>query len=207
VLFTFGVAKNKLPSYSTVPAAIGEILVPVVNVSGAVVPALPARVIVLFVKVSVVARPTSTSVDVGRVSVPVFTIVEITGDVSVADVSVLFVNTSVPAKVARVPDAGRVTEEPPEAPVRVTAFVRVVKFAPSLSVLAAFTKSRVRVLSAVSVVLDVAAILTSYAALVSRTLSDVRESTVPALISPAVQIIPTNIYEPTEAGIPSTLKF
>ena len=37
----------------------------------------------LFVSVSVVARPTNVSVDVGNVSVPVFEIVEITGDVNV----------------------------------------------------------------------------------------------------------------------------
>ena len=38
---------------------------------------------VLFDKVSVVARPTKVSVDVGSVNVPVLEIVEITGDVSV----------------------------------------------------------------------------------------------------------------------------
>ena len=37
----------------------------------------------LFVNVSVVARPTSVSVDVGKVSVPVLTIVPIIGDVNV----------------------------------------------------------------------------------------------------------------------------
>ena len=43
---------------------------------------------VLFVKVSVVALPTKVSVLVGNVSVPVLTIVEITGDVKVLLVSV-----------------------------------------------------------------------------------------------------------------------
>ena len=43
--------------------------------------------IVLFVKVSVVALPTSVSVEVGRVKVPVFTMLAITGVVNVGDVS------------------------------------------------------------------------------------------------------------------------
>lgn len=43
---------------------------------------------VLFVSVSVVALPTNVSVDVGSVSVPVFEIVEITGEVRVLLVSV-----------------------------------------------------------------------------------------------------------------------
>ncbi len=43
-------------------------------------------VIVLFVSVSEVSRPTSVSVDVGRVSVPVFTMDAITGVVRVGDV-------------------------------------------------------------------------------------------------------------------------
>jgi hypothetical protein len=59
---------------------------------------------VLFVNVSVVARPTKVSVEVGRVKVPVLVIVEITGDVRV-----LLVNVSEPARVARVPVVGRVT--------------------------------------------------------------------------------------------------
>ena len=50
--------------------------------------------IVLFVNVSEVARPTKVSVDVGKVNVPVFVIVEITGAVSV-----LFVNVCVPDNV------------------------------------------------------------------------------------------------------------
>ena len=37
----------------------------------------------LFVSVSVVARPTNVSVDVGKVNVPVFTMLEITGVVNV----------------------------------------------------------------------------------------------------------------------------
>jgi hypothetical protein len=59
---------------------------------------------VLFVNVSVVARPTKVSVEVGRVKVPVLVIVEITGEVRV-----LLVNVSEPARVARVPVVGRVT--------------------------------------------------------------------------------------------------
>ena len=58
---------------------------------------VPAVSNVLFVKVSVVALPTSVSVDVGRVSVPVFVIVEITGDVKV-----LFVNVCVESRSASV---------------------------------------------------------------------------------------------------------
>lgn len=42
----------------------------------------------LFVSVSVVALPTRVSVEVGRVSVPVLTIVLMTGEVSVLFVSV-----------------------------------------------------------------------------------------------------------------------
>ena len=44
---------------------------------------------VLFVSVSVVARPTNVSVDVGRVSVPVLLMVLMTGAVSVLFVRVL----------------------------------------------------------------------------------------------------------------------
>ena len=53
--------------------------------------------IVLFVSVSVVARPTKVSVLVGRVKVPVLTIVEMTGAVNV-----LLVNVCVPVNVATV---------------------------------------------------------------------------------------------------------
>ena len=49
---------------------------------------LVAPLIDLFVNVSVVARPTKVSVLVGRVSVPVLTIVAMTGAVSVLLVSV-----------------------------------------------------------------------------------------------------------------------
>jgi len=66
-----------------------------------VIPAVPERLalvrplivlepaaIVLLVRVSVVARPTRVSVEIGRVRVPVLTIVEITGLVRVLFVSV-----------------------------------------------------------------------------------------------------------------------
>ena len=52
---------------------------------------------VLFVSVSVVARPTKVSVEVGNVIVPLFVIVEITGDVNV-----LFVSVSVVARPTKV---------------------------------------------------------------------------------------------------------
>ena len=58
---------------------------------------VPAVSNVLFVNVSVVALPTSVSVDVGRVIVPVFVIVEITGDVKV-----LFVNVCIESRSANV---------------------------------------------------------------------------------------------------------
>ena len=58
---------------------------------------LLAPLIVLFVNVSVVALPTKVSVDVGKVKVPEFEIVEITGLVKVlfVNVSVVFVPTRV----------------------------------------------------------------------------------------------------------------
>ena len=54
---------------------------------------------VLFVNVSVVALPTKVSVEVGRVSVPVFEIVLITGEVSV-----LFVRFCISEVPTIVPD-------------------------------------------------------------------------------------------------------
>ena len=63
-----------------------------------------------MVRVSVVARPTKVSVEVGSVSVPVLTIVLITGEVRV-----LLVRVSVPARVARVPLVGNVTAVLPVA--------------------------------------------------------------------------------------------
>ena len=103
------------------------------------VPFCTAPVIVLLVSVSVVARPTNVSVEVGNVKVPVLTIVAITGAVKV-----LFVNVSAPARVARVPVVGRVTlvaavevsvvanapaviKLPPETTVRVPVVLVIVK--------------------------------------------------------------------------------
>jgi len=59
---------------------------------------VPAVSNVLFVKVSVVARPTSVSVDVGSVSVPVLTMVEKDGEDKVGDP----LNTILPVPVAPV---------------------------------------------------------------------------------------------------------
>jgi hypothetical protein len=64
----------------------------------------------LFVKVSVVSRPTSVVLAVGSISVPVFDMALITGDVSV-----LLVNVSDPASVANVPVVGSVTFVAPVA--------------------------------------------------------------------------------------------
>jgi hypothetical protein len=58
---------------------------------------VPAVSKVLFVNTSVVALPTSVSVEVGSVSVPVFVIVEITGDVKV-----LFVKVCTESRSAKV---------------------------------------------------------------------------------------------------------
>ena len=78
------------------PLATGSVpVMPVVKDTLVIV--LLAPLMVLFVNVSVVARPTSVSVAVGSVTVPVFEIVEITGAVSVLFVSdwVLSVSTIV----------------------------------------------------------------------------------------------------------------
>ena len=65
-----------------VAAIVVPLIPPIVDVASRV-----PELIVLFVNVSVVARPTSVSDDVGNVNVPVFEIVEMIGDVKV-----LFVN-------------------------------------------------------------------------------------------------------------------
>ncbi len=67
---------------------------------------VPAVSNVLLVKISVVALPTKVSVEVGKVNVPVLLIVDIIGAVKV-----LLVRVSEPARVAKVPLAGRVTLE------------------------------------------------------------------------------------------------
>ena len=66
-----------------------------------------ADVKVLFVRVSVVALPTNVSVDVGKVIVPVFDIVEITGVVKV-----LFVRVCEPVNVVTVESILKVTPLP-----------------------------------------------------------------------------------------------
>ena len=109
--------------------------------------------IVLFVKVSVVALPTSVSVPVGKVIVPLLEILEIAGVVKV-----LFVNVSLPANVASVPVVGKVTfvaadvvkvtESSPE----VIKSPDSVKSPPIVNVLAAFLGSIATALLAVKVV-------------------------------------------------------
>ena len=103
-------------------------------------------------------------------------------------VIVLFDNASVPANVANVPVVGRVTlvtavvvnvnELAPE----VIKSAANVKLPPNLTVLAAFTISSVNVLPAVNVVEDVAANVTSNAALVSRIANPVKPAAVPPAI-------------------------
>lgn len=116
---------------------------------------VPVRVLlvkftVLFVSVSVVARPTNVSVEVGSVSVPVLTIVEITGDVRV-----LLVRVCVPPTVTTlavlVPAV--VTRKSPPANVRTSAlWVRVtspafqLRIAPEPSAMVLFKVGDVRVL-------------------------------------------------------------
>ena len=76
---------------------------------------------VLFVSVSVVARPTNVSVDVGSVSVPVLLMLEITGAVRV-----LLVSVCVPVSVVTVESIAKVTALPepdvsiPVPPVKVS---------------------------------------------------------------------------------------
>ena len=71
-------------------------VIAVFNCASVEVSVLFVNEIDLFVSVSVVARPTSVSVEVGNVSVPVLVIVEITGLVRVLPVRV-----SVPDKEAK----------------------------------------------------------------------------------------------------------
>ena len=81
---------------------------------GMLVNVFDAPDMVLLVSVSVVALPTKVSVEVGSVSVPVLTIVEMTGAVSVLFVSVwvaVVVTTGTPSTVALV-DALKVVKAP-----------------------------------------------------------------------------------------------
>ena len=95
-----------------------------------VAPEIVAPVSVLLVRVSVVARPTKVSVDVGRVSVPPLTIVAIIGAVSVLLISVCasdvpttapagaafrVVTAPVPAPTKKLPDVNVATPVPPLA--------------------------------------------------------------------------------------------
>lgn len=71
------VAVNTCPAVGAVAAE--QSISVVADLSRLAVRTFVAPVAVLFVSVSVVARPTSVSVDVGRVSVPVFVMAENTG--------------------------------------------------------------------------------------------------------------------------------
>ena len=73
--------------------AVGSVTVPVLEMVE-----ITGVVRVLFVSVSVVARPTKVSVEVGNVSVPVLTILAITGVVRVG----LIANTFAPVPVSSV---------------------------------------------------------------------------------------------------------
>lgn len=83
---------------------IGVIAAVEIALAPILVKVLLEPLILLFVSVSVVSRPTKVSVDVGRVSVPVLLMVEIIGELRV-----LLVRLSVPASVAKVPVVGNVT--------------------------------------------------------------------------------------------------
>ena len=84
---------------------------------------VPAVSNVLFVKVSVVARPTNVSVEVGRVRVPVLLIVEMIGDVSV-----LLVNVCVAASVTTVPLVDGKANDVESVPVKVSELLAVKVF-------------------------------------------------------------------------------
>ena len=82
-------------------------VVPVISEAPLIVPeVITGLVNILLVNVSEVARPTKVSVVVGRVRVPVLTIVPIKGDVSV-----LLVRISAAASVTTTPVAGKVAVE------------------------------------------------------------------------------------------------
>jgi hypothetical protein len=87
---------------STLPRPTSPLTMPV----GVV---MAGEVSVLFVSVSVVALPTRVSVDVGRVSVPVLEIDEMTGEVRV-----LFVSVSVVARPTKVSGPAGSVSVPPE---------------------------------------------------------------------------------------------
>ncbi len=83
------------PVEERVVKAPAALVVPPIAALSIVPPLIAGEVNVLLVSVSVVARPTRVSVAVGKVSVPVLEIVEITGEVKV-----LFVKVCVPVSVA-----------------------------------------------------------------------------------------------------------
>ena len=99
---------------------------PAINEAPLIVPPVMTGLVnVLLVKVSVVARPTKVSVLVGRVRVPVLTIVPIRGAVRV-----LFVSVSVAVSVTTTPETGNVAVEfTPVPPLAVAKVPEVIKAA------------------------------------------------------------------------------
>ena len=94
------------PAMVVDPALIVPLVAIVVEPPMDDAPLMIAAASVLFVRVSVVARPTRVSVVDGKVRVPVLTIVPMSGAVSV-----LLVRVSVAASVTTMPEAGKVAVE------------------------------------------------------------------------------------------------
>ena len=120
VLVVLAVTVIAPPKLTELPLTVIELLVN--ELLPMLVNVFVEPLIVLFVNVSVVALPTKVSVLVGRVNVPLLTIVEITGEVNV-----LFVNICVPVSVATVESMAMVTGAEPlnEVPVSPVPMVKV----------------------------------------------------------------------------------
>ena len=120
----------KPPVVAIAPEAIVPVVLievePVISEAPLIVPeVMTGLVSVLLDKVSVVARPTNVSVVVGKVKVPVLTIVPIRGAVRV-----LLVRVSVAASVTITPVVGKVADElTPVPPLAVAKVPDVIKAA------------------------------------------------------------------------------